>query len=65
MLQMDLAQYLKIGIEAAENASDFIKTQTKEIIKIDFKGVSDLVTNADIKSEEIIVDKIKKKLSLT
>ena len=60
MLQMNLAQYLKIGIEAAENASDFIKTQTKEIIKIDFKGVSDLVTNADIKSEEIIVDKIKK-----
>ena len=60
MLQMNLAEYLKIGIEAAENASDYIKTQTKEIIKIDFKGVSDLVTNADIKSEEIIVDKIKK-----
>ena len=55
---MNLDQYLKIGIEAAEEASNYIKTQTKEIIKIDFKGVSDLVTNADIKSEEIIVDKI-------
>ena len=57
---MKLSQYLKIGIEAAENASDFIKTQTKEILSIDFKGISDLVTNADIKSEQIIVDKIAK-----
>ena len=58
---MNLTEHLKIGIEASNKASDFIKKQTKEIIKISFKGVSDLVTNADIKSEEIILDTISKK----
>ena len=57
---MNLSQYLKVGVEAAENASDFIKTQTKEVLSINFKGISDLVTNADIKSEQIIVDEITK-----
>ena len=31
MLQMNLAQYLKIGIEAAENASTLLKHKLKKL----------------------------------
>ena len=50
---------LIIALEAADKAASFISEQAKMTLKVDFKGATDLVTNADVSSEQIIMETIR------
>ena len=57
---------LNIMIKTAEKASKVLIRDFGEIEKLQVsrKGPKDFVTNSDIKSEKIIIDELKKALSL-
>lgn len=52
---------LEVAIEAAKSAGELIRKYFSEGAKVSFKGQSfDLVTDADLAAEKVIVDSIKK-----
>lgn len=53
-----MPDYLAAAVELALNAGRFIKGISRELHTISYKGEIDLVTEADTKSEEFIVDGI-------
>ena len=52
-------RFLEVALSAAREASDYIREQSQLTRQIDFKGTTDLVTQADRGSEEIILRKIE------
>jgi len=57
---MDLTQLKRIGIGAAYKGAEIIRSYYGKLPKIHKKGVIDLVTEADIGSERIIIETIRK-----
>jgi len=56
---MDTNQAKKISIECVKEAGKLLMENIDKVKKVSFKAKSDIVTNIDIQSERIIVDKIK------
>lgn len=56
---MDLEQVKRVGIAAAYKGAEVLRSQFGRISRVDKKGVLDLVTEADIESEEKIVSTIR------
>ncbi|MBF88459.1 MAG: inositol monophosphatase [Candidatus Marinimicrobia bacterium] len=54
----DYNYFLDIALNAAKEASLVISSEIEKELKVDYKGVTDLVTNVDLKAEEIIMEKI-------
>ena len=52
-------RFLEVSLSAAREASDYIREQSQLTRQIDFKGTTDLVTQADRGSEEIILRQIE------
>ncbi len=52
-------RYLEVALTAAREASDYIQEQSKHTRQINFKGTTDLVTQADRGSEKIILRHIE------
>src|SRR3989338_5336963 len=50
---------LNFAIKLAKEAGEIILKESKKALKIDKKGLNDLVTNADTKAETYIIKKIK------
>ena len=59
MTKTQQEELLNIALEAADKAASFISEQAKVTLKVDFKGTTDLVTNADVSSEQIIMEIIR------
>ena len=57
---MDLDLVKRVGIAAAYKGGNVLRSHYGKIAKIDKKGDIDLVTEADTKSEKIIIETIKK-----
>ena len=55
----DKDKFLEVALEAADKAASFISEQANKTLKIDYKGTTDLVTNADVASEKIIIETIR------
>ena len=51
--------FLEVALSASQEASDYIREQSKLTRQIDFKGTTDLVTQADHGSEDIILRQIE------
>ncbi len=61
-MHIDLFEALNIAKQAAQSAAKIIRlARESQSITIDYKGETDLVTSADIASEAIIIETIKKK----
>ena len=58
MTKTEQEELLNIALEAADKAASFISEQAKMTLKVDFKGTTNLVTNADVTSEQIIMETI-------
>lgn len=56
---MDTNQAKKISIECVKEAGKLLMENIDKVKEVSFKAKSDIVTNIDIQSEKIIVDKIK------
>lgn len=56
---MDINQAKKISIECVKEAGKLLMDNMDKVKKVSFKAKSDIVTDIDIQSEKIIVDKIK------
>jgi len=56
---MDTNQVKKISIECVKEAGKLLMENIDKVKEVSFKAKSDIVTNIDIQSEKIIVDKIK------
>ena len=56
---MDTNQAKKISIECVKEAGKLLMENIDKVKEVSFKAKSDIVTNIDIQSERIIVDKIK------
>ena len=56
---MDLEYVQRVGIAAAYQGAEILRSQFGKISQVDKKGATDLVTEADIGSEEKIVSVIK------
>ncbi|MEW6088561.1 MAG: inositol monophosphatase family protein [bacterium] len=54
-----MSKYNTLIKEIAVNAGQFLKSRVGKIRKIDYKGEIDIVTDADLKAEEIIVKAIR------
>ncbi|MDP6965817.1 MAG: inositol monophosphatase family protein [Candidatus Marinimicrobia bacterium] len=50
---------LNVALEAAEKAASFISAESLKVCQVDYKGKTNLVTQADRGSEEIILDTIR------
>ena len=49
---------MQVALTAAEKAAQFIREESEKVRQVDFKGTTDLVTQADRGSENIIIDEI-------
>ena len=56
---MDTNQAKKISIECVKEAGKLLMENIDKVKEVSFKAKSDIVTNIDLQSERIIVDKIK------
>ncbi|MDD5071582.1 MAG: inositol monophosphatase family protein [Patescibacteria group bacterium] len=56
---MDVNLAKKISIECVKEAGQFLMANINKVKEVSFKAKSDIVTNIDIGSEKIIIDKIK------
>ncbi len=54
-----MQQYLDVALKAARNAATYILEESKKVRQVDFKGATDLVTQADRGSEQIILKLIR------
>ncbi len=52
-------QLLDVALEAAEQAASHILMESKKILKVDFKGATDLVTQVDVAAEKIIIETVQ------
>ena len=50
--------FLEVALDAAQKASLVISSELQNELRVDYKGETDLVTNADLKAEEIIMKTI-------
>ena len=57
----DLNPYLELALEAAEQASAFIRQESEKTLEVGYKGDTDLVTHVDLGSEKIIKELLKSK----
>ena len=57
---MDMERIKQVGIAAACNGGNVLKTHFGRLGAVKKKGAIDLVTEADIQSEEAIIDTIAK-----
>ncbi len=58
---MDLETISKIGLKAANEGAEVLRSQFGKVLNIQKKDVTDLVTNADIESEKVILQTIGKR----
>jgi myo-inositol-1(or 4)-monophosphatase len=56
---MDISLAKKISIECVKEAGRLLMDNLEEVKRVTFKAKSDIVTDIDIRSEKIIVDKIQ------
>lgn len=54
----DKQKFLEVALEATQKATYLISSEIQKELKVEFKGSTDLVTNADLKAEEIIMETI-------
>ena len=59
MKPLDIDTIMKIGIEAAYSSGNILKSYIGKLFEVKEKGAKDLVTEADLHSEEIIVRRIR------
>ena len=52
---VDNNYFLEVAIDAAQKASLVISNEIQNELRVDYKGETDLVTNADLRAEEIIM----------
>lgn len=57
---MDIELAKKVSIESVKEAGKLLMDNLDEIKKATFKAKSDMVTNVDIESEKLLINKIKK-----
>lgn len=56
---MNLETVTKVGLAAAGSGAEVLRSQFGKILNIQKKNITDLVTNADIESEQIIIKTIR------
>ncbi len=56
---MDIKLARRISIEAAKEAGNLLIDNLEKVKEVSFKDKNDIVTEIDVKSEKIIIDKIK------
>ena len=50
---------LAVALEAADKAASLILKESEKSLEVDFKGVTDLVTQVDVAAEEIIIETVR------
>ncbi len=58
MIQAD--QLFTLALEAADKAASLISDEAEKVLKVDFKGAANLVTQVDVAAENIIIEHFQK-----
>jgi|LULF01.1.fsa_nt_gb myo-inositol-1(or 4)-monophosphatase len=56
MIQAD--QLFTLALEAADKAASLISDEAEKVLKVDFKGAANLVTQVDVAAENIIIETV-------
>ncbi len=54
-----LTELERTAVQAGETAAEYIRRSSDKVLEIDYKGATDLVTEVDHNSEQIITDRIR------
>lgn len=55
---IEKSRLLEVACEAADKAASVVSGEVQKVLEVDFKGATDLVTQADVAAEEIIIETI-------